>query len=248
MSVKQDIYKTLIQSGMTEAAALGMMGNWQCESGLEAGRLQGDFSAYRTLSKTYVARATNGETSRDQFARDSYGFGLAQWTYYSRKYALWDFWKQSGKELDDPIMQTEFAVAELKQNYHNLWEELLVNNDIYTCAAIICEQYERPAHNNINDRFRAAKELQTELIEKEPEPQIGVTEFWPPRTLQKGMKGDDVLVLKAILRARGFNIGKFTGTFSNTVKCSVLAWQGEMGLKTDGIVGEETWASLLCRG
>ena len=47
---KQDIYTTLIQSGMTQEAVFGMMGNMKCESGLEAGRVQGDFSPFMLIS------------------------------------------------------------------------------------------------------------------------------------------------------------------------------------------------------
>lgn len=65
MSVKQDIYKTLIQSGMTQAGALAMMGNMMCESGLEANRVQGDFSPFRTVSRSYTARVNNGSISRE---------------------------------------------------------------------------------------------------------------------------------------------------------------------------------------
>ena len=244
MSIAQSIFDTLVQSGMTKEAALGMMGNMKCESGLEANRVQNDFSPFRTVSKAYVARLSSGEMSRETFAKDSLGFGLCQWTFYSRKWGLYDYWKESGLAIDDPVMQTRYAVIELKQDHRYLWEELLVNHDIYTCTKLICEQFERPAHNNIDQRYQAALAYRDELAPREePEPNEDLS--WPPRTLEKGMSGDDVLVLKAILRARGFKIGKFTGTFSNTVKCSVLAFQAETGLDTDGIVGPVTWKALL---
>lgn len=249
---KQEIYTTLIQSGMTEAAAFGMMGNMMCESGLEAGRLQGDFNPFRTVSKSYTQRVMSFELSRDAFAKDSRGYGLCQWTYYSRKYALYDFWKQSGKSLDDPVMQCQFAVAELKESYRNLWEELLYSTELYTCTKLICEQYERPAHNNIDARFRAAKQLEAELTDTlapDPVPSEEVKDevYWPPRMICKGMSGPDVSVLQALLTARGFTCD-ITGEFDTATHNLTIAFQSQNALDQDGIVGPKTWASLLRMG
>ena len=249
MSVKQDIYKTLIQSGMTQAGALGMMGNMKCESGLEANRVQGDFSSFRTVSKTYVARVTNNEISREDFGKAGIGFGLCQWTFYSRRYALFDWWKASGKALDDPVMQTEFAVAELKKDYRNLWNELCrQGNDLYTCTKLICEQYERPAHNNIDQRFTAAVSLKAELSEvPAEEPAKDTSEvYWPPRMICKGMEGSDVAVLQAILSARGFNCD-ISGKFDVKTHNMTIAFQSQNGLSQDGIAGPLTWSAVLER-
>lgn len=243
---KQDIYKTLLQSGMTQEAVFGMMGNMKCESGLEAGRVQGDFSPFRTISKSYCTRLENGSLTKEAFIRDGLGFGLVQLTFWSRKADYYDFWKASGKPVDDPVLQSQFVVAELKKNYRNLWNELLISHDLYTCTKIICEQYERPAHNNISDRFTAAVSLKNELAEKmvdEPKPTGEV--YWPPRMICKGMSGYDVIVLQAILKARGFDCETLSGEFNERTKNRVLAYQGENNLDTDGIVGPLTWKSLL---
>ena len=253
MSVKQDIYNTLIRSGMTQAGALGMMGNMKCESGLEANRVQGDFSSFRTVSKTYVARVTNNEISREDFGKAGIGFGLCQWTYYSRRYALYDWWKESGKALDDPVMQTEFAVAELKKDYRNLWNELCTSNQLYTCTKLICEIYERPAHNNIDARYTAAVALKAEIVENPSEQVVEPVKetYYPYRMICKGMSGDDVIVLQAILRCRGYDCNRLDGVFDERTKNRALAFQAEhtdvngMPLTTDGIIGKKTWGALL---
>ena len=43
------IYNQLRAAGLTEAGALGLLGNWMAESGLEPNRLQGDFTEGRRL-------------------------------------------------------------------------------------------------------------------------------------------------------------------------------------------------------
>lgn len=166
----QTIYNILRSGGLTEAATLAMMGNWQCESGLEAGRLQGDFSPYRTPSKNYVERATNGSMTKEEFKK-GIGFGLAQWTLPLRKDNFWEFWKKSDAAIDDPSMQTKFCLWELLNmpEFTNLLSTLRRETDVYTCVKLICTQYERPEVPNVDDRFAAAQELKTRInLKAEP--------------------------------------------------------------------------------
>ena len=96
MSYHQTIYNLLRGYGLSEAGAIGVIGNWQAESNCEPNRVQGDFSPYRTGSKQYVADVTSGKISRDQFGHDGKGFGFYQLTYFSRKLGYYDHWKKTG--------------------------------------------------------------------------------------------------------------------------------------------------------
>ena len=75
MSYYQIVYNRLRHHGITEAGALGVLGNFDCESNCEPNRLQGDFSPYRNASKQHVQDVASGKISREQFARDERGFG-----------------------------------------------------------------------------------------------------------------------------------------------------------------------------
>ena len=165
MSNVQLIYKQLRDAGVSEAGALGLMGNWMAESGLEPGRLQGDFTQGRTYSRAYTDDVASGRISRSQFARDSKGYGLAQWTYYTRKEDLYDYWNGSGKALDDAGMQVSFAVQELstQAEYSGLWSVLKTTEDIWTAADKVCRLYERPYYNNVEARYQYALQLKAEL-------------------------------------------------------------------------------------
>lgn len=254
MSIAQTIYTQLRQAGLTEAGALGMLGNWQCESGLEANRVQGDFSPYRTVSKEYVARVTSGAISRDQFGRDGKGFGLYQLTYFSRKLGYYDFWKRSGKALDSAELQTEYALKELKEEYPGLLQLLVTGTDLYTCTKEVCVKFERPAVNNIDQRFRAAKDIKAQLqLGDIGQPQEGwektpATEFWPPRTICEGMDGKDVVLLRSILYARGWVDYVDDDYFAKDLTDCVKHFQAAYGLDVDGIVGNQTWGKLFERG
>ena len=73
MNYYQTIYNRLRAAGLTEAGALGFLGNWDCESNCESVRVQGDFSPYRTVSKQYVEDIATGKLNRDSFKNDAKG-------------------------------------------------------------------------------------------------------------------------------------------------------------------------------
>ena len=169
------IYNQLRAAGVSRAGALGLLGNWKAESGLEPCRLQNDFSANRIYSHSYTDDVTAGRITRAQFARDQKGYGLAQWTYFNfstgqgRKLELYDFWKKSGMALDDVSMQVSFALHELttEGQYAGLWQILRTTDDIWTATDKVCRLYEQPYYCNVDARFRYAKELEAEILEAE---------------------------------------------------------------------------------
>jgi hypothetical protein len=268
----QLIYNLLLAAGVTRAGALGLLGNWMAESGLEPGRLQGDFSSGRLQSMVYTADVTSGKINRTQFSRDAKGYGLAQWTYYTRKEDLYDFWQSSGAALDDVQMQVKFALQELSSEaeYSGVWATLRTTDDIWTAVDKVCRLYERPYYNNIDARYRYAKELEAELEQvgttlpaeetgttptqtdpsPAPDPTFATTS-WPPRTICNGMSGGDTAVLQAVLAARGYPVHYVDGAFGAYLEDIVKDFQKAAFPDTpsewDGIVGPKTWEKLLER-
>ena len=251
MSYQQTIYNICRQYGMTEAAALATVGNFQCESNCEPFRVEGDFSPYKTVSKAYVQGVTDGSISRQTFSHDAKGFGLYQLTFWSRKQEYYDFWKQSGGNLDSAELQTKFAIKEMKRDFPNLWNFLTQTNDIYTACSRICREFERPAYNNIDARFQAANRYKNELDlngwedgggEPEPTPQPSpkpsVDHSLILRTIDNHCEDfQETELLWALLKCR-----KYEPTWD-----AVKQFQVDNGLVADGIVGNLTWAKLLER-
>lgn len=266
MSNKQLIYKLLRNAGITEAGALGILGNWQAESGCEPNRLQNDFSSYRTVSKDYTARVTSGAISREQFASDQKGYGLAQWTYFNfqtrqgRKLALYDFWKKSGKALDDVTMQVAFALHELttQGQYATLLQILKTTDDLWTATDKMCRIYEQPYYCNVEDRYRYAKDIESQIDlsgtavveesatteEKSEEPKL---ETWPPRVVDEHCSGwAEVWLLQSLLKCRGYSV-LVDGIWGSLLTDKVKQFQQENSLDADGAVGPMSWAKLMER-
>ena len=242
---------------MTEAGALGVLGNWECESNCEPGRVQGDFSPFRTVSKAYVQGLVSGKTSMASFSRDQRGFGLAQWTWYQRKEDMYHEWKTSGLAIDSVEFQVGFALMEFRRDFPGDLQTLKTTNDIYTACQVVCARFENPAVHNVGARFEAAKKIQHQIdldawqdgnADPEPEkPEEPLSEFWPPRMICKGMTGADVEVLQAVLKARGIIVTNPDGIFGSYLEDKVKAFQASHGLDADGIVGPLTWGKLLER-
>ena len=256
MSYHQTIYNLLRGYGLSEAGALGMLGNWECESNCEPYRVQGDYQASRAISKAYVDAITSGRMSEEQFARDGKGFGLAQWTYPQRKRNLYDFALGCMKPIDSCSMQVDFAMWELQNEYSGLLAFLKTAEAIWDCTDRICREYERPAVNNVQARYEAALRIRKELDlsgaavvednattepEQQDEPKI---ETWSPRTIDEHCSGwTEVWLLQALLKCRGYSVLS-DGIWGSLLTDKVKQFQRENNLDADGVVGKNTWIKL----
>lgn len=265
MAEYQKVYNLLRRAGCTEAGALGIIGNWDCESNCEPCRVQGDFSSFRSVSKAYVNALNLGQLTKDSFKNDQKGFGLAQWTYYTRKAELYDYWKQTGLAIDSAELQVAFAVKEFKRDFSSDWNLVCSTNDIYSAVKNVCARFENPAVHNNDARFQAASRIKFQIDlnnwqsgsddpvtpdpgpdDPQPDPSpVPASEYWPPRVVDKSMNGYDIMVLQSILKARGYAVSEVDGNFGEELDAAVRKFQTDYSLGADGVAGPKTWGRLL---
>ena len=104
--------------GLNDFGIAGLMGNLYAESGLKPTNLQNTYE--KKLGYTdaeYTAAVDQGKYTN--FVKDSAGYGLAQWTYWSRKQNLLDFAQSKNKSIGDLHMQLDFLYKELSEGYKN---------------------------------------------------------------------------------------------------------------------------------
>ena len=122
----------------------GLMGNLYAESALRPNNLQNTYEKKLGLSDTqYTAKVDDG--SYTNFVKDSAGYGLAQWTYWSRKQALQEYAKASGKSIGDLDIQLAFIWKELSEGYKALLKTLQAATSVTDASTAVLTQYERPA-------------------------------------------------------------------------------------------------------
>lgn len=137
------IWARLYNAIGNEYGTAGLMGNLQAESGLIPYRLQGDFTQGYTKSISYTNRVNSGILSRYDFSHDSKGYGLAQWTYYSRKENYYDF-MQSYSSIGDVAGAVSFLIQELQSSYPSVWSTLQSATDIRTASNAVLHDFENP--------------------------------------------------------------------------------------------------------
>jgi hypothetical protein len=173
---KQSIWTYLkAHTSLPDEAIAGIMGNFEAESNNEACRLQGDFTSDRRTSKTYAQNVNNYMTSDYSFAHDAKGWGLAQWTYWSRKENLLKTCRSYGVGIDDEDAQLAFFLAEMQMEYTSVWNSLLNCHSVYDAAGLVCTGYEKPAVNNIAARADYGNTIYKQFHGKDLEPEPAPT-------------------------------------------------------------------------
>ena len=106
------IWNYLLAKGLSAAGAAGLMGNLYAESGLNPQNLQNTYE--KKLGYTDAAYTAAVDSGKYQnFIHDSAGYGLAQWTYWSRKQNMLNFARAAGKSIGDLEMQLDFLFEEI---------------------------------------------------------------------------------------------------------------------------------------
>lgn len=97
---EEKIWNYLKSKGLSDYGAAGLMGNLYAESGLRPNNLQNTYEGkFGMADAEYTELVDKGRYTN--FVRDSAGYGLAQWTYWSRKEALLAYAKASKKSIGD---------------------------------------------------------------------------------------------------------------------------------------------------
>ena len=145
---EQIIWEYLRKYGLSEAGTAGLMGNLFAESGLIPTNLQNSFEKKLGYSDSeYTNAVDNG--SYNNFIKDKAGYGLAQWTFWSRKQDLLNYAKLKNKSIGDLQMQLDFLMSEFNQGHKNLLNFLKTTNSVSEASNQVLLQFERPADQSV---------------------------------------------------------------------------------------------------
>ena len=148
---EQSIWNSLRYKGFSEKATAAIMGNMMAESGLIPYRIQGDFGNGYQRSLEYTTKVDNGAISREQFAYNGPGgggYGLCQWTYYSRKLGLYDLAKKRCVSIGDEQLGIDWFYEEVQQGeYRQTWDALRSGDSIYEMTKVMLRN--QPTRQNL---------------------------------------------------------------------------------------------------
>ena len=140
---EKTIWDTLLAFIGNPYGAAGLMGNLYAESALKASNLQNTRNnAVGMTDEQFTAAMDAG--SYDNFVRDGYGYGLAQWTWHTRKAALLAYAQERGVSIGDLAMQLGFLCKEL-EGYSAVLTTLKNTSSVREASDIVLKKYEAPA-------------------------------------------------------------------------------------------------------
>lgn len=144
MSNEQLIWSYLYNKIGNACGTAGLVGNLYAESGLNPQNLQNTFEKKLGFTDaSYTAAVDNG--SYTNFVNDSAGYGLAQWTYWSRKQNLLNYAKGKGKSIGDLETQLDFLWKELTENYASVVTALKSATSVRAVSDVVMTKFESPA-------------------------------------------------------------------------------------------------------
>ena len=166
-SNEKTVWNYLIKQGLTQAGAAGLMGNLKADSSMRSILYEESYKKKLHWSnQEYVDKVNYGDYSENEFVNDNIGFGLAQWTYPTRKKALYD--KCKGK-IGNLKCQLEYLIDELKNNYSEVNDLLRSSNDVRECTIKVLTDFENPKRQDssvIDYRTKLSNKFYHGLSEK----------------------------------------------------------------------------------
>lgn len=131
-----------------EYGVAGLIGNLDAESGLYPDRVQGDVP-YSSYSQEYTAMVDSGELGEWEFVNagpNGGGYGLAQWTYYTRKQALYDMYKSGGYSSIGSIeLACDYLWYELQNSFAGVLSVLKSATSVRQASDKVLHDFENPA-------------------------------------------------------------------------------------------------------
>ena len=155
---KQKFHDFFMEKLGNEYGVAGLWGNIQAESNGKSNNLQRSYEDKLGFTdETYTAAVDDG--SYTDFVFDSAGYGLAQFTYWSRKQALIDYAKATGKSIADYEMQLAFIYIELCK-YTTVISVLRNARSVKEASDIVMTEYERPSDTSDSAKEKRAQYAQ----------------------------------------------------------------------------------------
>ena len=173
--VMWDFFKS---KGLNDYGVAGLMGNLNAESALRPCNLQQTYEKKLGMTDAEYTAAVDAGIYTN-FVKDGAGYGLAQWTYWSLKQQMFDYFKMAGKSIGDGQTQMEFLAHQLSTSYKAVWNTLKTAKTIREASDAVLLKFERPADQSEAVQVKRASYGQNyfDKYHVEEKPQTPVSKF-----------------------------------------------------------------------
>lgn len=159
--MEKRIWDFLKAEGFNDFGIAGLMGNLFAESRLLPNNMEDKYQSKLGYNDESYTRAVDNGTYTN-FVKDAVGYGLAQWTYWTRKQNLLNFARKNNKSIGDLDMQLNFLVKELKESYTNsVYNVLKKATSVLEASNAVLLNFERPINISASVQATRARYGQT---------------------------------------------------------------------------------------
>ena len=237
-SNEQYIWSFLKNKGFSDFGTSGLMGNLFAESGLNPINLQQTFEKKLGLTDlTYTQGVDTG--SYTNFVKDSAGYGLAQWTYWSRKQKLLEYAKSLRVSIGDLDMQLNFLLQELQQSFPSVYNTLLSATSIEEASNAVLFDFERPANQGTEVQLKRQSYSKTYFNKysniggniMSNSPLVDYTLISPNKTSPRNKEIDTVTIHCYVGQVTVERMGKGFADPNRQASCNYgVAYDGKIGM------------------
>lgn len=142
--MEEKIWNYLLNNIGNKFGTAGLMGNLYAESGLQPNNMENAYEKKLGYNDSSYTNAVDTGTYTN-FVHDACGYGLAQWTYHTRKQNLLNYAKAHNKSIGDIDMQLAFLIQELNVNYPGVMSTLKNATSIREASDKVLKHFENPA-------------------------------------------------------------------------------------------------------
>lgn len=160
--VAKYLFDKLTEAGTTKVGACAILGNIQAESSFITNNLENTYNQKFNMTDEQYTKAVDDGTYTN-FVNDNAGYGLIQWTYYTRKQKLFDYKKAQNKSIGSLELQTEFLIKEFKESFSSIWNQLKTSTNLYDLTWLLLDKWENPKVKNISTRYQYAQDWYNKL-------------------------------------------------------------------------------------
>lgn len=125
----------------------GLMGNLNCESGLNSKNLEDQYATRYGFTDDSYTKAVDDGTYQN-FVHDAFGYGLAQWTWWTRKEGLLKLAKSRSTSIGDLETQLEFLIQELNSAFSPVLKDLKNAKTVSEASDSVLLKFEAPLNQS----------------------------------------------------------------------------------------------------
>lgn len=138
------IWAKLKSFGFPDNSCAAIMGNIKAESDYRSNNVE---NASGIDDDVYTKRV-DASVDPNYFIHDGHGYGLFQWTWWTRKKGLLEYCAKRNKSIADQDAQLEYFLIELQTDFPVLYSKLIQGGDVGVLTAEFCRVFENPLNQN----------------------------------------------------------------------------------------------------